>query len=112
MGRTLTPERQQLKEHAITLRKQGWTEQAIAVELSIPQQTVSGWLRSVFTDNATLGNTGKAWHITDNRKATNISKNLVTSTGGVHPQPLATLPKHAIDTRHEVTKNAMATISR
>jgi N6-adenosine-specific RNA methylase IME4 len=32
--------------------------------------------------------------------------NLVTSTGGVHPQPLATLPKVAIDTRHEVAKIA------
>ena len=43
MARTLTPERQQKKAHAITLRKQGWTERAIAKELTLPRQTLSRW---------------------------------------------------------------------
>ncbi len=65
MPRTLSPERKELKAHAITLRKMGWTEQAIADEIGTPRRTVADWLISVFGDNNTLGNTAKAWSIGD-----------------------------------------------
>lgn len=70
---TIKPERQQLKEHAVTLRKQGWTEQPIADNLGVTRPTISVWLRGVFDNNATLGNTSKSWHIDNNRNRNNVS---------------------------------------
>ncbi len=73
MARTLTPER---TANAITLRKQGWTEQAIADQIGIPRTTVEGWLIKTFDDNATLGKTVKSWDIDDKPRYPNIVKNL------------------------------------
>lgn len=72
----IKPERQQLKEHAITLRKQGWTEQAIADEIKVKRPTISVWLRSYFDNNAILGNTSKSWQNDNNRRRALISKYL------------------------------------
>ena len=44
MVRTISPDRQQLKAHAVTLRKMGWTERAIARELGIGNGTTHRYL--------------------------------------------------------------------
>jgi orotate phosphoribosyltransferase-like protein len=44
MARTITNEKLELREHILTLQKQGWSEQRISDECSVPQQTVSYWL--------------------------------------------------------------------
>jgi orotate phosphoribosyltransferase-like protein len=71
----LSPEREQLKEHAITLRKQGWTEQAIANDLGVKQRTLSHWLVDVLANNATLGNVAKGWKSSQNRTRNNVAIN-------------------------------------
>jgi DNA modification methylase len=76
MSRTITPEREQKKSHAITLRKQGWTEQAIAEHLIIPQRTISLWLSDNFSNNDTLGNTAKSWKVSNNNRRDISAKNL------------------------------------
>lgn len=76
MARTLTVEREQLKAHAVTLRRQGWTESAIACELKIPRTTVAGWLMQVFDENSTMGKTVKSWRNGGNRNRANVGKNL------------------------------------
>jgi len=76
MARTLTLERQQLKAHAITLRRQGWTESRIAEEIGVPRRTLSDWLTKDFGDNATMGNTAKAWKVGENRSHANPAINL------------------------------------
>lgn len=76
MARTLTLERKQLKAHATTLRKQGWTESRIAEELGIPRTTVSGWLIQEFDENSTMGKTVKSWEHDENRNRANVGKGL------------------------------------
>jgi DNA modification methylase len=76
----MTPERQQIKAHAITLRKQGWTEQAIADELMVPRTTLAEWLQRHFDDNSTLGNTVKAWRNDDNHNTSIVVRNLEVSS--------------------------------
>ncbi len=45
MARTLTPERQKLKQEALSLRYDyWWTERKIAGHLHVPQQTIHLWL--------------------------------------------------------------------
>lgn len=68
--KALTPERIQKKAHALTLRKQGWTEQRIAIEIGIPQQTISDWL----TDNHETDIIGKKIRNTDNPTRNIIGK--------------------------------------
>ena len=76
MSRTLTPERQQKKAHAITLRRQGWTEARIAEELEVPQTTLSYWLIMDFSENTTIGNVAKMPRFNKNRRIGKIVKNL------------------------------------
>jgi len=57
MGRTLTPERQQLKQQALSLRYDyGLTEPAIAGKLGVPQQTISYWVTNNLHMNSTNNN--------------------------------------------------------
>lgn len=45
MARTLTPERQKLKQDAIRLHQElGWSNRAIAAHLRIPRRTIDGWV--------------------------------------------------------------------
>ncbi len=45
MGRTLTPERQALRQDALRIRQElGWSERAIANHLSLPRDTVHHWM--------------------------------------------------------------------
>lgn len=55
MSRHLSPDRIQLKEQAIILRKMGWTQQRIADSTGVPRQVVTYWLAK----NGTPGNVGK-----------------------------------------------------
>lgn len=43
MPRHLSPERIQLKEQAIVLRKMGWTQQRIADQIGVPRTTIERW---------------------------------------------------------------------
>lgn len=47
LARKLTPERELKKSQAITLRKMGWTQQAIADEIIIPRRTISDWFGGI-----------------------------------------------------------------
>lgn len=76
MAGTLSLYRQQLRAHAITLRRQGWTEPHIAEELSLPRTTISRWLIKEFDQNATMGNTVKSWRNDQNRPRNNVGRNL------------------------------------
>jgi len=48
MSNTLTIERMQEREEAITLHKMGWAQQRIAKMIGVPQQTISYWLSREF----------------------------------------------------------------
>jgi len=75
MGRTLTPERRELFEEALELRRSGLTEQNIAGILGQPQQTISYWLSIVGND--TIANIGKEVTSTKNTE-TAITNNPLT----------------------------------
>lgn len=63
MTRTLTPERQKLKQDAIQLRQElGWTERRIAEHLSLPCSTIHGYLLNNVTPTPLKNNT----HLTPN----------------------------------------------
>jgi len=52
MARTLTPERQQLKQQAISLRfDYGFTERRIATQLHIPQKTINRFVSQYSNKN-------------------------------------------------------------
>jgi len=56
MARTLTPERQKLKQDAIRLRQElGWSERKIANHLSLPKPTIHDWLVGI-SDCNVVGN--------------------------------------------------------
>lgn len=76
MARTITSEREQLKAHAIMLRKQGWTEQRIADEIGVHRTTLVHWLRASFDQNATMGKTVNSWHRDHNATHNDLVKHL------------------------------------
>jgi DNA-binding transcriptional regulator LsrR (DeoR family) len=64
MARTLTPERQKLKQDALSLRYDyGWAEQKIAGKLHVPQQTISLWV----TNNLRRSSTNNITHLENSR---------------------------------------------
>jgi len=67
-GRPLMSDRTQLRERAIALRKEGWTEHAIVDNLGVPETTLSRWLRSVFAANAMMGSIKKVRTLTPERQ--------------------------------------------
>ncbi len=70
MARTLTPERKQLKKHAITLRKQGWTLARITEEIGIPDETLSRW----FSQNGMPTIVGRRGNSSRNYALDNVGK--------------------------------------
>ncbi len=40
-------ERERLKERAVKLYKEGWTQENIAKELNVPRQTISDWIKQI-----------------------------------------------------------------
>lgn len=70
MARQLSPERIQLKEQAIVLRKMGWAQQRIADNIGVPRQTVGYW----FAKNGLSTNVGKSRRFAKNHKRDNVSK--------------------------------------
>ena len=59
-GRKLTPERQALKDHAVTLRKQGYSVRQIANELGISKSSAHRYVSHIITNN--MGRTSHMSH--------------------------------------------------
>ena len=57
-------------------RRQGWTEQAIAEEVGIPQRTISYWLVMDFSNNPTMGNIANHPRVSKNPIRANVAKSL------------------------------------
>lgn len=64
MGRTLTPERQKLKEWAICLRGCGLTQERIAENLGRPRNVIKNWLKNKVDNNTFI--VDKDGHIVHN----------------------------------------------
>ena len=78
MARSLSPERIQLKEQAIVLRKMGWTQQAIADQIGVPQPTLNRW----FIHNALPSIADKRGRNIHNAKAKKVNKTAFLSWCG------------------------------
>jgi len=60
MARTLTPERQKLRDEAISLRYDyGLSEPAIVAKLGIPQTTISYWVSKNLHRDGSNNSTGR-----------------------------------------------------
>jgi len=94
MTRTLTPERRELLEEALELRRAGLTEQNIAEILGQPQQTISYWLSII--GNGTTTNIGKEATPTKNTKI-GITNNPLTLYQGKYEDVAPRIPNESID---------------
>jgi len=83
MARTLSLERQTLKQQAIVLRKMGWTQQKIANQVGVPQRTISLW----FSSNDDTGILAKRQHSSSNDKSDITAKPVFLSWCGKVEDP-------------------------
>jgi DNA modification methylase len=70
MARTISIERQALKEQAIILRKMGWTQQKIADQIGVPQRSLSRW----FSQNGISEKVARTTNFSHYPKASNMAK--------------------------------------
>jgi len=94
MARTLTPERRELFEEALELRRAGLTEQAISEILGLPQQTISYWLSIIGKDMS--GHVGNNVSSTKNTQAI-FTHNTLTLYQGKYEDVGQKIPPESID---------------